>query len=344
MKRTLSLLMAMVFAFGLLAGCGGKAPAMNTETTPGTTEATEPTQPGEEGKYMKILTLGNSGIVDSCHMLAHVAAKEGYENVKVATLYYSGCSLAQHAAFLTKNASDYKLYVSSTDDPNTAPTIMNSVTMEQALRYDYWDIIVMQGSCWEIAGQEATIEGNIQTIQKYVRENCLNPNAKFVWHMGWAAPTNNALRDTYPFPESNVYYTRYVAYGDNRDTLYGAIVKCVQDKIIPNDSFQYIIPTGTAMENALSSYLDENDIHRDYYHVTDLIRVMNSYVWLCRIFGIEQLAELKVDAIPMTLFNSINGVQDYVLTDAEKNVLLESINNALKTPFAMTQSQYTTAP
>ena len=195
-----------------------------------------------------------------------------------------------------------------------------------------------------VAGQEATIEGNIQTIQKYVRENCLNPNAKFVWHMGWAAPTNNALRDTYPFPESNVYYTRYVAYGDNRDTLYGAIVKCVQDKIIPSDSFQYIIPTGTAMENALSSYLDENDIHRDYYHVTDLIRVMNSYVWLCRIFGIEQLTEIKVDAIPMTLFNSINGVQDYVLTDAEKNVLLESINNALKTPFAMTQSQYTTAP
>ena len=54
MKRTLSLLMAMVFAFGLLAGCGGKAPATNEETTPGTTVATEPTQPGEEGKYMKL--------------------------------------------------------------------------------------------------------------------------------------------------------------------------------------------------------------------------------------------------------------------------------------------------
>ena len=342
MKRILTLLMAMVFVLGLLAACGGNT--TNTETTPRTTEATEPTQPGEEGKFMKILTIGNSGAVDCGHMLAYVAATEGYENFKVATLYYSGCSLTQHVAFMGQNASDYKLYVSSTDDPTTAPTIMNSITMEQALRYDYWDIIVLQGSSWEIAGQDATIEGNINALQKFVRENCLNPNAKFVWHMGWVAPTDNALRDTYPHPENNVYYTRYVAYGDDRNNFYNAVLKCNQDKIVPNDTFQYIIPTGTAMENALSGYFEEKDLHRDYYHATDLARVMVSYVWMCRLFGIEQLTEMKVDHIPMTLFKSIQDTQDYVFTEGEKNVMLEAVNNALKTPFAMTQSQYTTAP
>ena len=344
MKRILTLFMAMVFAFGLLAGCGNAATTPNTETNAGTAEVTEPTQPGEEGKYMKILTLGNSGAVDCGHMLAYVAAKEGFENFKVATLYYSGCSLTQHVAFMGQNAAEYKLYVSSTDDPTTKPAIMTSVTMEQALRYDYWDIIVMQGSSWEIAGQEATIEGNIQTLQKYVRDNCLNPNAKFVWHMGWVAPIDNELRDTYPYPENNVYYTRYLAYGNDRDTFFNAILKCNQDKIVPNDTFQYTIPTGTAMENALSSYFEEKDLHRDYYHATDLARIMVSYVWMCRLFGIEQLTELKVDIIPATLFNSIQDVQDYVITESEKNVMLEAINNALKTPFAMTQSQYTTAP
>ena len=344
MKRILTLFMAMVFAFGLFAGCGGTTNAPGTETTAGTNEATEPAQPGEEGKFMKILTIGNSGAVDCGHMLAYVAATEGYENFKVATLYYSGCSLTQHVAFMGQNAPEYKLYVSSTDDPTTKPTIMTQVTMEQALRYDYWDIIVMQGSSWEIAGQEATIESNIQTLQKYVRENCLNPNAKFVWHMGWVAPTDNTLRDTYPFPENNVYYTRYVAYGDDRNNFYNAILKCNQDKIVPNDTFQYMIPTGTAMENALSSYFEEKDLHRDYYHATDLARIMVSYVWMCRLFGIEQLTELKVNSIPVTLFNSIQDAQDYVFTESEKNVMLEAINNALKTPFAITQSQYTTAP
>ena len=207
MKRTLSLLMAMVFAFGLLAGCGGESkPATNTETTHATTVATEPTQPGEEGKMMKILTIGNSGAVDCGHMLAYVAATEGYENFEIATLYYSGCSLTMHVGFMSKNESVYKLYLSSTDDPTTAPTIMNSVTMEQALRYDYWDIVVMQESSWDIAGKDsASVTNNIQILQKYVRENCMNPNAKFVYNCNWAGPLDNTLRDTYPYPENNVY-------------------------------------------------------------------------------------------------------------------------------------------
>ena len=342
MKRFLTLFLAMVFAVGLLAGCGSSTTEEPTQTT--AAEVAEPTQPGEEGKYMKILTLGNSGAVDCGHMLAYVAATEGYENFKVATLYYSGCSLTQHVGFMSQNAAEYKLYVSSTEDPNNPPTIMNEVTMQQALRYDYWDIIIMQGSSWEIACQETTIESNIQALQKYARENCLNPYAKFVWHMGWVAPTDNALLDTYPYPENNVYYTRYLTFGNNRDNFYNAVVKCNQEKIVPNETFQYIIPTGTAMENALSSYFEEKDLHRDYYHATDLARVMVSYVWMCRLFGIEQLDELKVDHIPASLFKSTQGTEDYVLTESDKAIILESVNNALKNPFTVTQSRYTTAP
>ena len=32
------------------------------------------------------------------------------------------------------------------------------------------------------------------------------------------------------------------------------------------------------------------------------------------------------------------------MTDAEKAIILESVNNALANPLQMTQSQYTTAP
>ena len=346
MKRILTLLIAMVFAFGLLAGCGGETkPATNTETTAAPTEATEPTQPGEEGKYLKILTLGNSGAVDCGHMLALIANAEGYENFKLGTLYYSGCSLTMHVGFMSKNESVSKLYLSSTEEPDKIPTSMNSVTMEQALRYDYWDIIVMQESSWDIAGNDsASVTNNIQILQKYVRENCMNPNVKFVYNCTWAGPVDNTLRDTYPYPENNVYYTRYVAYGDDRSALYNAIIKGVQNTIVPDDSFEYIIPCGTAMENALSSYWEEKDIHRDYWHASDRARVIVSYLWLCKIFGIQQLEEIKLDKIPMAFFKSMQGVEDYVLTESDKAIILESVNNALKTPFEVTQSQYTTAP
>lgn len=161
--------------------------------------------------------------------------------------------------------------------------------------------------------------------------------------MAWAPPTNNALRDTYPF-ENNGYYTQYEEYNDNRTTLYTAITKCVGDHILTDDTFKFLIPSGTAMENALSSYLEEPDLHRDYVHATDFARVMTSYVWFCRLTGVEQLNEIKLDTVPSAMLNSIKTGEDWVLTDAEKALILESVNNALANPLEMTQSQYTTAP
>lgn len=344
LKRVLTRILAMPMAFGTRSDCGNNAATNTPDTTTAPAGATEPSQPGEEGKSLKILTLGHSLAVDSCHMLARIAVAEGYKNFKMGILYYSGCTLAQHVEFLSRNAPDYKLYLSSTGDSNSVPIITDGVTMEQALRHDYWDIIIMQGTSFEIGTNSKSIGDNIKIIQSYVREKCLNPNVKLAWHMGWVPATDNALRDAYTKSENNPYYAGYAPYGDDRATLYNRIAGYVQKNIITDENFQFVIPTATAMENALSSYLEERDIYRDYVHANDFTRVMNAYVWFCKLFGIEQLQEVKMDTIPVAFFKSTQGYQDCVLTDAEKDLILESVNNALKTPFTMTQSQYTTAP
>ena len=188
LKKALTLFLAVLMILGVFTACGGNTTANTPETTAQPTEATEPTQPGEEGKTLKILTLGHSLAVDCGHMLARIAAAEGYENFKVGTLYYSGCPLNKHVQFLTNNSPEYNLYISSTDDPNNVPTITNDVTMEYALRFDYWDIIIMQGGVFEIAASNKYTDGNIKTIQKYVQDKCLNPYVKFAWHMTWVPP------------------------------------------------------------------------------------------------------------------------------------------------------------
>ena len=340
-KRTITLLLAALMLLGVLTACGSEKPA---QTQPATTQATEPTQPGEEGKTLKILTLGHSLAVDCGHMLNRVAAAEGYDNLKIATLYYSGCPLPSHVRFLTDNSPEYSLYISHSETPDQPPEITKQVTMEYALRYDYWDIVIMQGGVFEIAEKATYTNSNIKTIQKYVLENCLNPNVKFAWHMAWAPPTDNTLRDLYPYPENNTYYSSYRAYGDDRTTLYQSIVNCVKACIETDDTFEFVIPTGTTMENALSSYLEEKDIHRDYVHASDFARVMVSYVWLCKIMGIEEITEVKMDTIPMVFFKSTKDLEDRVLTDAEKAIILEAVNNTLKSPYEMVPSQYTTAP
>ena len=294
---------------------------------------------------LKVLTLGHSLAVDSGHMLNLVADAEGYDQpMEIATLYYSGCPLYKHVNYIKGNSAVYDLYVSSTTTPGKAPTITNGVTMEYGVKFADWDIIIMQGGVFEIAYDEKYQDGNIQFIQNYVNSIKTNPNAIFAWHMAWACPTDNELRDKYPY-SPNSYYTSYEAFNDDRTTMYNAITGAVGRNIVTDDSFIYLIPSGTAIENALSSYLTEKDLHRDYVHVSDLGRVISSYTWYCTLAGIDHLDEIQLDAIPKAFLKSTaDKTQDRVLTEAEKAIVLESVNNALANPLQMTQSQYTVAP
>lgn len=294
---------------------------------------------------LKILTLGHSLAVDSNHMLNLVADTEGYsENFVIGTLYYSGCPLYKHVNFLTDNSPVYSLYLSSTETPDAPPIIINDVTMQFGVEYDDWDIIIMQGGVFEIGRESTYTNGHIQTIQNYVNEHKTNSDAIFAWHMAWAPPTDNDLRDLYPISPNSYYKNYQKEWNDDRSTLYKAITGLVDKYIVTDSSFIYMIPSGTAIENALSSYLVEKDLHRDYVHVSDLGRVIAAYTWYCTLASIDHLEEIKLDAIPKEFFKSNKGTVDYVLTDLEKAVILEAVNNALANPLEMTQSQYTTAP
>lgn len=335
-KKLLALLLTVVILLPTLVGCQAGGAGETTEP--------EVTQSPEEAKVLKILTLGHSLTVDSCHMLALVAATEGYEHLLVGTLYESGCKLTEHVKFLTDNEPTYKLYISSTETPDKIPTIMEGVTMCDALKFDYWDIIIMQGGVFEMARETSYKTGNIQLIQKYVNENKLNPGAIFAWHTPWVTPTNNELRDMYPL-SPNSYYKSYEEFNDDRATFYSTYMKYTKDYILTDETFEFLIPSGTALENALSSYLEETDLHRDYAHASDLGRVIASYTWYCTLAGIDHLEEIKLDAIPKNFLKSTQDkTQDRVLTDAEKAIIIESVNNALKNPLEVTQSQYTEAP
>ena len=335
-KKVLSLCLCMLMVLSIFTACGNEE---NTETT-----EPEVTQSPEEAKVLKVLTIGHSLAVDSGHMLAMVAAAEGYEDMLVGTLYYSGCPLDKHVRFLTNNSPEYRLYISSTKTPNAVPATTEDITMRDGIVFEYWDIIILQGGVFEIGKDETYKTGHIQTIQNYVNEHKLNPNAVFGWHMPWATPTDNELRDMYD-RENNTYYSNYLEFNDDRTTFYNAITKCVGDNILTDSTFEYLIPSGTAIENALSSYLTEKDLHRDYAHATDLGRVISAYTWYCTLTGVDHLDELKLEKIPKSLLlNPSTQLTDYVLTEMEKNIILESVNNALANPLQMTQSQYTEAP
>ena len=333
-KRILALSLTILMILGVMAGCG--------KTDDGGSKDSVAQESAEEAKVLKVLTFGHSLAVDSGHLLNLICATqgvEGYEEVVIGTLYYSGCSLKQHVEFMENDSQEYELYISSSKTPDKAPTVMKQVDMRTAVEYDYWDIVVMQDGVFDIAYSSSYTLGNSKKLQDFVNEYKTNTSVRFAWHMTWVAPTDNALRDTFPH-EPNTYYSNYERFNHDRTTVYNAVTKCVNDHVVTDETFEFIIPSATAFENALSSYMEEKDIHRDYVHASDLGRVIVSYTWYCKLMGVEKLDEIKLTSIPKAFLNSTEGVDELVLTDMEKAVILEAVNNALKTPLQMTQSQY----
>ncbi len=336
MKRIITLLLG-VLQLITMAACG------NAQSTP-TTEPT-PTESAAEAKVLKILTLGSSSTVDACHMLNLVASKEGVEQeLVIGTLYYSGCSLAQHVQFLTQNSNVYHLYLSRTSTPDAPPTIMDSISMLSALRYDAWDIIVIQGGGGEAVTDEAFTNGNIETIKNYVNQHKLNPASVFAWHAIASGSTDPDLTAKYPYTP-NPYAANAEKYDYNRAVWYADRIDRVKRFVMTDEDYAYHILTCTTVENAITSYLGEKGIKRDYTHLTDLGRLIAAYTWYCELYGIEQLDQIKVDAIPKAFLKSTaDKSTDLVLTDMDKAIILEAVNNTIKNPFEITQSQYTEAP
>ena len=332
-KRMLALVLAGVLTIGCFAGCE-EAPA-----APQTTAATEPmvTEPEGEAEVLKVLTLGHSLALNATRMLNLVAHAEGYKEMKIGTLYYSGCPLGKHVEFLTNNTAAYTFHISSTETPNEPPQVMESVTMQQAIKFDYWDIIIMQGGVFELAKAETFTNGDIQTIQKYVNEHKLNPNAVFGWHLPWALATD-------PAQQNESYAKQYVPYGNDRRVLFAAFAKMVEEHILPDETFTCLIPSGAAVENAISSHMKEGDILCDYAHAGDFGRLIAAYAYYCTLTGVTKLEEIKLDAIPKAFVKTSYVPGDRELTEADKALILESVNNALAHPLEITESQYKEAP
>lgn len=313
---------------------------------------------------VKILMIGNSLSVDAGRMLAYVFAQQGVDNVRISTLYYSGCTLKQHVKFLTQNSPEYTFYDCKYTDSEKAtltagslvPKTTSKYTMAKGIAEDQWDIVVMQQGT-TTAAQPETYNEDIQTIMDYVNAR-QDKQPIYIWNSVWASPHDMisfASNDRQPDTGGSVYYS-LMGYANEKDAamapeaqvqLSEMIANAAATKILPDQRFDYSIPSGIAQINAWSSCLDNWDLYRDYVHASDLGRLMNAYVWYSAITG-EEITDI-VDEIPAKLFNTsleyyLKPSTNRPITQLEKEIMLESIANAFKNPYSMTQSQYTECP
>ncbi len=245
----------------------------------------------EERKSLRILALGNSYTQDSTKYLWKLADECGAEEVIVGRLFHAGARLYEHWNAAQTGEGFYLYTEQVSPDVEYAK---EGVSLEYGLKAQDWDIIVLQAwypeACYGLNG--GTVAGNgvedeqwLDLLTGYLKANATNENVELGFNMIWSQ--ERQLSETVTNSEG----------ANNRsndgDTLadWENIIYQTSEYIVDNEAYSYIIPVGTAIENARTSYLSgirgttDSDLlvgglQRDSVHLNDIGKYIAAMTWL----------------------------------------------------------------
>lgn len=200
---------------------------------------------------LKILAIGNSFSQDALEHLYNIAESAGFKQIVLANLYIGGCSLETHWNNAKHNLAAYSY------DKNATGTwqSLENQTILHGLQDEVWDIITMQ-QVSGLSGIASTYdeENRLSNLINYIHHHNTNPNLKLGWHMTWAY-------------DEDCSKEAFAHYDNNQLTMYNAILDATKWKIVNNQVFDFIIPTGTVIQNLRTSAL-KDFLTRDGFHLS----------------------------------------------------------------------------
>ncbi len=274
---------------------------------------------------LKVLMIGNSFAEDTINYVYEIATSLGISasNFSAAHLYIAGCTLDTHWDNAQNDYSKY--YFAIEGNGNTAyfkDTSNNYITytLKQGIEYDKWDFITFQQGSAQ-SGVESKYS-NLANLMNYVRNIATdttnnpnaNPNVKFVWNQTWA----------YQNDFTGNSFNTYGGTGHQMD-MYNAIINCVKTQVLTKSEFVAMIPSGTAVQNARTSYMGDT-FTRDGYHLN-------------KDYG-RYIASLNLVKV-LTGRDITNVAWKPSAVDKDMELVCkESVNNANLKPLEITKSSY----
>lgn len=309
MKKIIALLLTFVMVLGL-------TPTTLAINDPVTSAGTSVSNLAGKDGVLKILSIGNSFSEDSTKYLYQIFQAYGYEKIELGYMYIGSCTLKKHVQMAESNSGSYDYYYNPENfwRSDTGETLLRGVTDQD------WDIITMHAGVHEGGFAETFDEGNLDKLVDYVNANKTNPDCKLVYNLTWSLARDHGSDE-------------FVNYW-NRDSeaMYQGLVNTAKAKVATHSGIDFIIPTGTAIQNARSSYMGET-MHYDGVHLSNVGRLIAGYTWFSTITGETLDEQLKFTACGRDKLSS-----------ADRKVIAEAVNNAIKTPFEQTVSSYTKNP
>lgn len=357
MKKILALCLCLLMLVSLFAGCTQQEQEKETQPTEETTKV-------EDDGVMRILMIGGSLGFDTMYMMPAVLKNEGVEKFTTGILYRSA-GLYSLTPYTLSGEPEFAYYEFDSEQDqvwrradcngyftNEAPDAANdkyiedgsiAVSAQYGIKRMDWDVVVIMSSSVEIPNVQTKLNmDNADKLMEYVKANDMNPATvpEFGWHMVWTLPNDDTLWND---ARRKFMETNYP--GQEATAMYEDAMRTTKDIVMPaiEGKVKYVFPCATALQNAkTSSLVEDKDIHRDFIHGTDYARLIAAYTWYCGLTD-TNIRDCNFGPVYSGIVRDAllrNTGKDYEMTEELKNLLIESVENAYKEPYAVTQSVY----
>lgn len=218
---------------------------------------------------VRVLAVGNSFSHDAVEQYLYELAEEAGVKMIIGNAYRGGQGFQSHWIDVTEanNTFEYRKVQDGirTNTPHSA--LADIITDEP------WDYITFQQVSQE-SGLTTTFEPYLGNLIQYTQVLQTNPNAIYGYHQTWAYSHDST-------------HGGFANYGNRQDVMYDSICQAVQYATATHPELSFVVPSGTAIQNARTTYLGDN-MNRDGYHLDlKMGRYTAACVWLEAITGIS---------------------------------------------------------
>ncbi|MGN5956030.1 DUF4886 domain-containing protein [Sphingobacterium lactis] len=251
----------------------------------------------------KVLAIGNSFSEDAIENYLYDLAKADGKKMVIGNLYIGGAPLELHLKNAHNNVDAYSYRKVGEDGVKTTTP---KVSIEKALADDNWDYISLQQAS-SFSGQYNVVMASLTDLWTYVFAH-MNPDSKMVYHQTWAYQQDSK-------------HEGFKIYGQNQQTMYDSIMN-VTKHIDKSGDFEFVVPSGTAVQNARTSSIGDH-MTRDGYHLNlDYGRFTAACVWYAKLFNADPRK---------------NPYKPEKLTDEQAKIAKEAAWKAVKKPFKVSK-------
>ena len=269
-------------------------------------------------KTCNFLAIGNSYTEDLIYY-ANDIIKNSDENldIKIYGIGIGGATLDQHFDYFVHDNALYTFLQYNFEASSWE--YINNMTLKGALLYEdvSWDVVTLQEQTAK-SGQSNSykhLNSFVNSISSFLKsKNKKVPS--FGWHMTWAYQNGVAV--------DNMYYEYY---GNSQETMYNAILTQTKDIVEASNLFNFILPSGTAIQNARNSELtSEKEFTRDGKHLD-----LKSGRYIASLDLVS-----KLTGYPASHF-TYRGLEDSeIVSSDDQNIIYQIVDSAISNPYQIT--------